>query len=251
MAGRIDERKLNAEIARLRDLDLPVLRAVWRKHYGTTAPKTVRRKILILSIAWRIQADALGGLKPATRKYLRQVAEAARSGAVARPPPPSRRIKPGTKLIRVWQDKTHTVTALADGFEWQGKPVSLALSDRPDHDRHPLERAGVLRREDRAAPTPRKPATQSPPAGGRPMRERARIRTLRCAIYTRKSSEEGLEQDFNSLQAQREACEAYIASQKHEGWKALPAAYDDGAYSGGTMDRPALQQLLGALDHPL
>jgi hypothetical protein len=122
MTGRIDERKLNAEIARLRDLDLPVLRAIWRKHFGTTAPKTVRRKILILSIAWRIQADVLGGLKPATRKYLRQVAEATRSGAVARPPTPSRRIKPGTKLIRVWQDKTHTVTALADGFEWQGKP---------------------------------------------------------------------------------------------------------------------------------
>ncbi len=76
------------------------------------------------------------------------------------------------------------------------------------------------------------------------MPERPRGRTLRCAIYTRKSSEEGLEQDFNSLQAQREACEAYIVSQKHEGWKALPAAYDDGAYSGGTMDRPALRQLL-------
>src|SRR5258705_12742319 len=76
------------------------------------------------------------------------------------------------------------------------------------------------------------------------MRERARVRTLRYAIYTRKSSEEGLEQDFNSLQAQREACEAYIVSQKHEGWKALPTAYDDGAYSGGTMDRPALHRLL-------
>ena len=76
------------------------------------------------------------------------------------------------------------------------------------------------------------------------MPERARVRMLRCAIYTRKSSDEGLEQDFNSLQAQREACEAYIVSQKHEGWKALTTAYDDGAYSGGTMDRPALQRLL-------
>ena len=121
MTGRIDERKLNAEIARLRDLGLPELRAVWQKYYGTPAPRTVRRKILILSIAWRIQADALGGLKPATRKYLRQVAEAARSGAVVRPPPPPR-IKPGTKLLRVWQDKTHTVTALAEGFELEGKP---------------------------------------------------------------------------------------------------------------------------------
>src|SRR3954470_7806020 len=67
---------------------------------------------------------------------------------------------------------------------------------------------------------------------------------LRCAIYTRKSSEEGLEQDFNSLHAQREACEAFIKSQRHEGWVALPTHYDDGAYSGGTMDRPALQRLL-------
>ncbi|HEY1432956.1 MAG TPA: recombinase family protein [Stellaceae bacterium] len=68
--------------------------------------------------------------------------------------------------------------------------------------------------------------------------------TVRCAIYTRKSSEEGLEQDFNSLQAQREACEAFINSQRHEGWVCPRAAYDDGGFSGATMDRPALQRLL-------
>ncbi len=67
---------------------------------------------------------------------------------------------------------------------------------------------------------------------------------LRCAIYTRKSSEEGLEQDFNSLDAQREACEAYIASQRHEGWMCIRERYDDGAISGATLDRPALQRLL-------
>ena len=67
---------------------------------------------------------------------------------------------------------------------------------------------------------------------------------LRCAIYTRKSSEEGLEQEFNSLHAQREACEAFIKSQKHEGWQLIKTAYDDGGISGGTMQRPALQQLL-------
>jgi site-specific DNA recombinase len=76
------------------------------------------------------------------------------------------------------------------------------------------------------------------------MREREKPKKLRCAIYTRKSSEEGLEQDFNSLQAQREACEAFILSQRHEGWTALPAAYDDGGFSGGTMERPALKRLL-------
>ena len=66
----------------------------------------------------------------------------------------------------------------------------------------------------------------------------------RCAVYTRKSSEEGLEQDFNSLHAQREACEAFIKSQAGEGWRLIKTAYDDGGLSGGTMERPALQHLL-------
>lgn len=67
---------------------------------------------------------------------------------------------------------------------------------------------------------------------------------VRCAIYTRKSSEEGLEQSFNSLEAQREACRAYVLSQKHEGWTVLANHYDDGGFSGGTMERPGLKQLL-------
>jgi site-specific DNA recombinase len=70
----------------------------------------------------------------------------------------------------------------------------------------------------------------------------------RCAIYTRKSSEEGLEQAFNSLDAQREACAAFILSQKHEGWTVLSALYDDGGYSGGTMERPALKRLIGDIE---
>jgi site-specific DNA recombinase len=74
-----------------------------------------------------------------------------------------------------------------------------------------------------------------------------RIGAIRCAIYTRKSSEEGLEQEFNSLQAQREACEAFIKSQRHEGWVCLPDGYDDGGLSGATMERPALQQLLAEI----
>ena len=68
--------------------------------------------------------------------------------------------------------------------------------------------------------------------------------TTRCAIYALKSSAEGLEQEFNSLDAQREACEAYIVSQRHAGWVALADMYDDGGLSGGTMERPALKRLL-------
>src|ERR1700731_4960071 len=99
----------------------------------------------------------------------------------------------------------------------------------------------------------------SPPASepvhpshqGQPMKKPGtatrRTGTVRCAIYTRKSSEEGLEQEFNLLQAQREACEAFIDSQRQEGWVCLRAAYDDGGVSGARMDRPALQQLLADL----
>jgi DNA invertase Pin-like site-specific DNA recombinase len=76
-------------------------------------------------------------------------------------------------------------------------------------------------------------------------------RRLRCAIYTRKSSEEGLEQEFNSLHAQREACEAYIASQKSEGWVATRERYDDGGFSGGNLERPGLKQLLADIDDGL
>ena len=74
------------------------------------------------------------------------------------------------------------------------------------------------------------------------------MRRIRCAIYTRKSSEDGLEQEFNSLDAQREACEAYVASQKHEGWELLEDRYDDGGISGGHLERPGLQRLMKAVD---
>jgi site-specific DNA recombinase len=71
---------------------------------------------------------------------------------------------------------------------------------------------------------------------------------IRCAIYTRKSTEEGLDQDFNSLDAQRESAEAYIASMKHEGWVCLPGFYDDGGFTGGNMERPALKRLMADVE---
>ena len=77
------------------------------------------------------------------------------------------------------------------------------------------------------------------------------IRKLRCAVYTRKSTEEGLDKEFNSLQAQREACEAYIASQRSEGWALVRDPYDDGGFSGGTLERPALKQLLADIEEGL
>jgi site-specific DNA recombinase len=88
-------------------------------------------------------------------------------------------------------------------------------------------------------PTGRVGRQEAPDGGGRPP-----IRKLRCAVYTRKSTEEGLEMEFNSLDAQREACEAYITSQRAEGWLLVSDRYDDGGFSGGTLERPALKRLL-------
>src|SRR3712207_760649 len=76
----------------------------------------------------------------------------------------------------------------------------------------------------------------------------ALVRKLRCAVYTRKSTEEGLEQAFNSLDAQRDACEAYVASQRAEGWTLVRDRYDDGGFSGGTLERPALKRLLADIE---
>jgi site-specific DNA recombinase len=78
--------------------------------------------------------------------------------------------------------------------------------------------------------------------------QRRSSKKLRCAIYTRKSTDEGLEQAFNSLDAQREACLAFIQSQKHEGWVASPTLYDEGGFSGGTLERPSPKRLLADIE---
>ncbi len=101
------------------------------------------------------------------------------------------------------------------------------------------ERAAKVSSAPKGSAAPNRPTSSNKPSS-KPR--------LRCAVYTRKSSEEGLEQEFNSLDAQREACEAYVASQRHEGWWLLRDLYDDGGFSGGSMERPALQKLLADID---
>src|SRR6266436_5225046 len=114
------------------------------------------------------------------------------------------------------------------------RPLPESLRDCPPDYRHAVVRATVFRNQTRVR--------KCQIAGG-PMSS-DRITVMRCAIYTRKSSEEGLEQSFNSLDAQRESCEAFISSQMHEGWRVVATRYDDGGYSGGSMERPALKRLL-------
>src|SRR6516225_4474961 len=147
------------------------------------------------------------------------------------------------RLVQTWCGSgadTPTPCSCARTGRVRGSALSLADGDCRAYHRSPLVGPAVLRAD---------PASGCFGRRGRPMRKPAingtrRSGAVRCAIYTRKSSEEGLEQAFNSLQAQREACQAFIDSQRHEGWVCLRAGYDDGGCSGATMERPALQQLL-------
>src|SRR5215210_2426404 len=117
--------------------------------------------------------------------------------------------------------------------------ISVAQCHRARGDRHTLERLCVLR-SDRRREVNVAASTVSTGQG--------QATTVRCAIYTRKSTDEGLSQDFNSLDAQREAAEAYIRSQRDEGWAGVPKQYDDGGFTGGNMDRPALKRLLADIE---
>jgi DNA invertase Pin-like site-specific DNA recombinase len=151
----------------------------------------------------------------------------------------------GTRLIREWRGVEHCAAVTRDGFEYAGRPYkSLSAVARTVTGTRwngwtffglkSARGAGVSRGETSAG-------------SGAP----APVRKLRCAVYTRKSSEEGLEQEFNSLHAQREACDAFVASQRAEGWVLVPDRYDDGRVSGGTLERPALQRLLGDIERGL
>jgi hypothetical protein len=217
---------LAAEIASWPELEIDELREQWETMFGTTPSREIGRSFLTRAMAYRLQERVFGGLKPSTRRLLTRVAE---ETATARSSPPIRKAQTGTILVREWRGTPHRVTMLDDGVSFtacvtsrfQKSPGrSPAVAGR---DRGFLDCAGERRRR---MMLPDKTPLRS------------------CAIYTRKSSEEGLEQEFNSLQAQREACEAFIKSQAGEGWRLVNTGYDDGGMSGGTMERPALQRLL-------
>jgi DUF2924 family protein/resolvase-like protein len=166
-------------------------------------------------------------------------------------------------LVREYMGERHTVTVVPDGFLWADKTylslsvIAQAITGtkwngprffglRMAREPEPKEPEP---KQDRAAPSKRKRGRSSVRTSegtnrrGLPM-DRPAKKILRCAIYTRKSTDHNLDLEFNSLDAQREACEAYIKSQAHEGWRLIPDRYDDGAFSGASLDRPALQELL-------
>jgi hypothetical protein len=118
--GTIDVAALEAEIERLPALSLLELRNRWKALFGHSAPKSLRRNFLARAVAYQMQVAAYGGLSSATKRRLREIANAVRNGD-ANAVLGSSRIKPGTQMIRQWQSTTHTVTAVEEGFEWNGR----------------------------------------------------------------------------------------------------------------------------------
>ena len=221
-----------AQLAALKTAPIGALKQKWRDLFETEPPP-YNRRFLEHRLAYRIQELAYGGLKPETLKRLRELAEDLDGGDPARRRQPAKdRPIAGTRLIREYQGIEHCVTVRDEDFEYQGRPYkSLSAIARAITGTR-WNGLDLFRPQKPAEPVMKKPI----------------VRKLRCAVYTRKSSEEGLEQEFNSLDAQREACEAYIASQKPEGWVLVPDRYDDGGISGATLERPALQRLLADIE---
>jgi site-specific DNA recombinase len=218
---------LSDELIAIRELDSKALKQRWRALYGGEPPVRISAALLFQAVAYRLQERARGGIKSATRRLLERVAEEREGRKKA--PAPAIRARPGTVLIREWHGASHRVTVLADGALFRGK-----------HYRSLSEVARQITGTRWSGP--RFFGLRAP--HGSTIMEHAKPMIRRCAIYTRKSSEEGLEQDFNSLHAQREACAAFIRSQASEGWRLVKTAYDDGGLSGASMERPALKRLL-------
>ncbi len=187
----------------------------WRNFWLSGPPRLTKpptalrssRELLASALAWQLQERKFGGLSAATKRKLRVLARAhQRKTRSSQSPGASTNLRPGTLISKQWRGAEHVVTVLADGYQHQGTVYAAS----PEWPVRLAARAGTAR-------------LSSACARGTDARRRWVMRANKaairwCAVYTRKSSEEGLEQQFNSLHAQREAAEAYIKSQWHEGW---------------------------------
>ena len=196
-------------------LDRNVCRDRWREAFGRPPPKYLSLRFLQRALSYEEQCRTEGGVSRKTVQALSKLASGKGQGAYTHA---QVRQSSGSGMERAYLSSGSSGQRLFDG--WQA--LYLTLCNSQTHHRCALVRPALLW------------------AG--------LMQRILCAIYTRKSSENGLEQEFNSLDAQREVCAAYITSQKAEGWELLPDPYDDGGISGGTMDRPALKRLLSDID---
>jgi len=226
----------NNDLSGLATLSPAQLRAEWRRVVRSPVPQWPD-DLLVHGIAWHMQVKGQGDLSLAAK---RELARLANRPMLARAAPVAERLRPGTRLVRRWHDVTYAVLVTDDGFEFEGRGfTSLTEIART------ITGAGWSGPRFFGLARRRAHRLQLPGAGRWHM---ANPGKQRCAIYTRKSTEDGLEQAFNSLDAQREACAAYITSQRHEGWLLVSDLYDDGGFSGGSMERPGLKRLLGNIE---
>ena len=167
-----------ARLAALKTMPIPQLKQQWRDLFETEPPP-YNRRFLESRLAYRIQELAYGGLKPETVEAARRARPKSSTAVIRRAAASHHQDRPiaGTRLIREWQGVEHCVTVRDDDFEYQGRPLQIALGHRARHHRHALERLALLRPQEPARHAMKKPV----------------VRKLRCAVYTRKSSEEGLD----------------------------------------------------------
>ncbi len=249
------ELNIHREVAALQRMGAKQLRLRYAEVFGEQTPAH-NKTWLVRRIAWRLQALAEGDLSERARRRAEELAHDAdlrlnppRPRPADAPPAatpaavvPRRdpRLPPvGSVLVRQYRCETLQVRVLADGFEFEGTAYpSLERRGQGDH-RQPLQWLPLLQ-NGRERGRPMSQANRATPRSTLPL--------VRCAIYTRKSTEEGLQQEFNSLDAQRESAEAYVRSQAGEGWTVLPDRYDDGGFSGGNMERPALKRLMADVE---
>ena len=218
----------------MRDLELKVLRARWRSVTGHEAPPHLSRQLLFAMVAYRIQAESMGDLDAETLRLLKKIGSD-RSDMEVVPLTDAfdqrrRKLLLGTVLTREWNGQMHRVMVVKDGFAWDGRTYDSLSTIAFDYHRDQMEWPSLLwlaRHE-----------------VGRGEAMTGASKAVRCAIYTRVSTDSGLDQEFNSLDAQYDAASAYIRSQAHARWTLVRTRYDDGGFSGGSTDRPALQALL-------
>jgi Resolvase, N terminal domain/Protein of unknown function (DUF2924) len=227
-----DRATLDVEIARLRDLDVTELRRHWQAVFGRPAPPHLPRHLLFRTLAYRLQADRLGDLEGETKRLLDCSRAPEEAGQDAVRFEPTDRGAPARHDPRPRMERANATGGSACRWlclerQHLSKLVQGCVRDHGDA----LERTEILRPARQAIEKVLTMKTGS-------------TKVVRCAIYTRVSTDQGLEQDFNSLDAQYEASQAYIRSQAHAGWTLLRGKYDDGGFSGGHTDRPALQRLL-------
>ncbi len=245
---------LDAKLEGVAAMNVEQLRDLWRQQRGEEPPPALSKDLIARALAYWLQEEVLGSLQPRLRRLL----DAFTTGG-----PPPRHVKVGSVIVREYQGELHEVLVVPDGFCWRGEVyASLSTIARKitgtswNGPRFFGLRGGAETPTADAAAPARAAEAEVRPAirvdQGPALRQTAWRRRMkpavpkpqRCAIYTRKSTEHNLDLAFNSLDAQREACEAYIKSQAHEGWTLIRDKFDDGGLSGASLERPALQALL-------